>query len=242
MRRYSKFLILLIVALVYLIPTSVVKTNAQTVLQPKQTKKSLEYKKSLIDDIYVLKLFINQQEKESKEEEEKAKREEERKVEKKDKQVETKGQSENEEPKFSNPKPVGTLRLANHNHDRETMIDHLNRFYAGTPMAGTGESTVDAGIENNVDPYALAAISRTESTCGQACANSYNPFGRKDDKCSGYKSWGSFSEALHDEARYLVRCYFTQGLNDWYSIGHKYCEDDGWAQSNIAFQKQVRDN
>lgn len=223
------------------------KPSADTILKPKHTGNELEYKQGLIDDIYMLNLFRNQQDKENKDNENEEhhndnKKYTEHKSNEEDKQVESKGQSKPEEPKFSNPKPVGTLRLANHNHDRKTMIDHINRFYTGTPMEGTGEDAVDAGMENNIDPYALAAISATESTCGKACASPHNPFGRKDTGCRGYIAWDSFSEALHNEAHYLVKYYLNEGLTDWYSIGHKYCETDGWANSNMSFQAKIRDN
>lgn len=223
---------------------NVAKASAQ-----EHVKSGIKYKSKIVDDIYIMNVYKNkiedEKEKEQKaEEKSKSEKEEKSKSNESSKQVEHKSSEQSKhtaEPTFSNPTPVGKLRLANHNHDKQTMIEHINRFYAGTPMAGTGNSAVDAGIKYNVDPYAIAAISRTESGRGVHCVNSNNPFGRKAIG-GGYMSWGSFSEALYDEASYLARVYLNKGLTNWDSIGHVYCETGGWASTNRAYQNQIRDN
>lgn len=257
--KYSILLSGISTALLFGVTT--IKSHALMPAHPVEMRNYLTYQSSMVDDVYIMSLYKeNSDDSSDKENDEdssktlehkdeskdarESKKEESKKEDKKEepKEDKAKSQSENkEEPKFESPEPVGTLRLANHNHDKQTMIDHINRFYAGTPMAGTGESAVDAGIKYNVDPYAVAAISRTESGRGAHCANTNNPFGRKAIG-GGYMSWGSFSEALYDEASYLARVYLNRGLTNWDSIGHVYCETGGWASTNRSYQAQIRDN
>lgn len=240
--RLKKIVAPLTLAILMSMSYNIVNVSAQ-----EHVKHEIKYKRKIIDDIYIMNVYkekLDDSKDQDHDKEDSNTKESKHETKESSKQVEHKSSEQSkqkEEPTFSNPTPVGNLRLANHSHDKQTMIEHINRFYAGTPMAGTGDSAVDAGIQYNVDPYAIAAISKTESGRGAHCANSNNPFGRKAIG-GGYMAWGSFSEALHDEASYLARVYLNKGLTNWDTIGHVYCETGGWASTNRSYQNEIRDN
>ena len=53
----------------------------------------------------------------------------------------------------------------------------VDRYLAGTPMAGCGKHYAQAAWDYGVDPRVLPAISRNESGCGKACWYPYNAWG-----------------------------------------------------------------
>ena len=130
---------------------------------------------------------------------------------------------------------IDELRLANHEHDRVEMRYNINRYFErhGCALAGQGDAFVDAGLESNVDPYFVAAISIIESTGGNHCVREHNAWGRKAGGANGSKynrinsngwcSWNSWDDAIHDEADYLARVYLDQGRTTVSSIARKYC-------------------
>lgn len=138
------------------------------------------------------------------------------------------------------PSFKGHLRLAITNDSREEMIRKLNRFWAGHGLAGQGEAAVNAGIRHNIDPYILAAISMTESTGGDYNAGSHNAWGRKSSG-GGWCNWGSWSEALDNEAAYLANNYLDRGITSLSSIARIYCPPTSghWCSEVLQHQREV---
>ena len=138
------------------------------------------------------------------------------------------------------PSFKGHLRLSITNDSREEMIRKLNRFWAGHGLAGQGEAAVNAGIRHNIDPYILAAISMTESTGGDYNAGSHNAWGRKASG-GGWCNWGSWSEALDNEAAYLANNYLDRGITSLSSIARIYCPPTSghWCSEVLQHQREV---
>lgn len=169
------------------------------------------------DDVFVLQYYQDQQKKEE------AKAEAEKKVQVEKEQVVVKSLSgtpyiiEAEKPTIK-----GSLRLATHNDSYDEMVRKINTKLAGYPMHDLGKTIVDAGIKYNVDPYFITAIAIHESSAGKHMINTNNPFGRRAGG-GGWMAWGSFEEAIYDQAAYLDRMYLSRGLNTIERISVVYC-------------------
>lgn len=135
---------------------------------------------------------------------------------------------------------VSGLRLATHNDDYDTMIRKINSMLSGKGMAGQGVHIVNAGLAQNIDPYFITAISMTESTGGTFTIRPYNAWGRKA-RGGGWMTWGSWEEAIHNQAQYLAKNYLNIGLTSLESIGRKYCPPTymDWARKVRGFQNQT---
>ena len=132
------------------------------------------------------------------------------------------------------------LRLAITNDSASTMVRKINRFFEGTPMAGLGSAFVNAGIQNNIDPYFVAAITMQESSGGEFVGNSHNAWGRKA-LGGGWMSFSSWKSGIFNEAQYLATNYLDEGLNSIHSISYKYCPSPRaqWEAGVRSFQSQI---
>lgn len=191
------------------------------------------------DDVFILAKYQEEKkiaEEKKKEEEAKKKAEEEAK---KRSMVSYAPSSSNFKTPELNTSQVGSLRLAIHNDDYDTMVRKVNSMLAGKGMAGQGVHVVNAGIANNIDPYIITAISITESTGGTYTIRPYNAWGRKTR--TGWMSWSNWEEAIHNQAQYLANNYLNIGLTTLESIGKKYCPPTykDWANKVRRYQIQT---
>lgn len=102
--------------------------------------------------------------------------------------------------------------------DRASFINawkpRLDRYLAGSPLAGYGANFAAAAWDNGIDPRFSAAISCMESSKGRYCFLPHNAWGW------GQVSWGSWDEAIAAHARGLARGYgYTVSL----AGAKKYC-------------------
>lgn len=148
---------------------------------------------------------------------------------------------------------IKSLRLARHEDSKEDMIENIDSYFRkhGCELAGYGEAFVNAGLENKVDPYFLAAISIIESTGGNHCVREHNAWGRKAGGANGDKfnrisdngwcTWPSWELAIRDEADYIARVHLNQGRTTVYSIARKYCPPtaSSWAANVRRVQSQM---
>lgn len=174
------------------------------------------------DDVFVLQYYQEQQKKEEEEKQAKAKEEEKQKVQVEKEQVVVKSLSGTPYViEAKKPTIKGHLRLATHDDSYDEMIRKINTKLANYPMHDLGKTIVDAGIKYNVDPYFITAIAIHESSAGKHMINTNNPFGRKS--INGWMAWGSFEEAIYDQAAYLDRMYLSRGLDTIDRISVVYC-------------------
>lgn len=196
------------------------------------------------DELAVLTIYEEQKAKEEEEVKAKKAEEERKKAEaeaKKRNMVSNKPSSGNSrESSYQPVANVSGLRLATHNDDYDTMIRKINSMLSGKGMAGQGVHIVNAGLANNIDPYFITAISMTESTGGTYTIRPYNAWGRKA-RGGGWMTWGSWEEAIHNQAQYLAKNYLNIGLTSLESIGRKYCPPTymDWARKVRGFQNQT---
>lgn len=134
----------------------------------------------------------------------------------------------------------GSLRLSITNDSYNTMINKINQFFEGSPMAGHGVDFVKAGIKNNIDPYFLAAITMQESSGGLYVGASNNAWGRKA-LSGGWMSFPSWTSGIYNEAQYLSTNYLDEGLNSINSISYKYCPSprEEWVNGVTGFQQRI---
>ncbi|GAA0101699.1 hypothetical protein UT300012_24140 [Paraclostridium bifermentans] len=187
------------------------------------------------DDVFVLQYYQDQQKKEDE-----AKAKEEKKVQVEKQQVVVKSLSGTPYVlEAKQPTVKGHLRLATHDDSYDEMVRKINTKLANYPMHDTGKAMVDAGIKYNVDPYFITAIAIHESSAGRHMINTNNPFGRKSK--SGWMAWGSFEEAIYDQAAYLDRMYLSRGLNTIERISVVYCPPtaNDWANTKHATVDEI---
>lgn len=123
---------------------------------------------------------------------------------------------------------AGRFRVGSNSDSDDEIIRKLNLYYKGSPMAGYGEVTLNAGKAHNINPYLIAAIADTESTRAMFTCNRNNCFGRKS-KYGGWMSFNSLTEAIENEASYLETEYVNIGLVSVEQIASKYCVGGNWA-------------
>ena len=150
-------------------------------------------------------------------------------------------------------KQIEGLRLANHSDSKEEIRSNIDKYFErhGCALAGQGKAFVDAGIESNVDPYFIAAISIIESTGGNHCVRRHNAWGRKSGgkngakfgriNANGWCSWDSWENAIRDESDYIARIYLDQGRTNAYSIARKYCPPtaSSWRRNVTRVQNEM---
>lgn len=149
-------------------------------------------------------------------------------------------EAKQEQATIQNSCSDSSLRLSITNDSKTTMINKINRFFEGTPMEGLGSAFVNAGIQNNIDPYFVAAITMQESSGGEFVGNSHNAWGRKA-LGGGWMSFDSWRDGIFNESKYLATNYLDEGLNSIHSISYKYCPEPRaqWEAGVTGFQRQI---
>lgn len=133
-------------------------------------------------------------------------------------------------PASSSPSKV------NWSDSKQAFVDQwaprINRYLAGSPMAGTGETFASAAWDYGVDPRWSPAISNTESSKGAVCFKPYNAWGW------GNSSWGSWDEAIRDHVAGLARGY---GSTLSMEAARKYCppSPDHWYATTLAEMEKI---
>ncbi len=90
----------------------------------------------------------------------------------------------------------------------------LDKYLAGSPLAGYGKTFADAAYEAGIDPRFSAAIACTESSKGAHCFKSHNAWGW------GRSSWESWEDAIYAHAKGLAKGY---GYTVSEAGAKKYC-------------------
>lgn len=107
----------------------------------------------------------------------------------------------------------------------------IDRYLAGSPLAGQGRTFAEAAWNNGVDPRWSPAISLTESSKGRNCAYSYNAWGW------GSVSWSSWEEAINAHVRGLARGY---GYTISIQAAQKYCSNwQHWYDVTLAQMNMI---
>lgn len=186
-----------------------------------------EQENMYVEDTYSVQSVIDADKKKAEEERKKAEEEAERKR-----------KEESERVASQTGESGGRFRVGSNSDSDEEIIRKLNSYYSGTPMAGLGSATLDAGKASNINPYLIAAIADTESTRAMYTCNTNNCFGRKSGS-GGWMSFGSLEEAISNEANYLAKNYVDVGLVSVEQIGNKYCVGGNWAYKVNAQIKRI---
>lgn len=76
-------------------------------------------------------------------------------------------------------------------HDK-AWIDNLNRFLAGSPMAGLGEVFYNEAKKHGIDPRLSPAIARIESGLGSATPGGFNAYGMTAGTVPGHPRRGGW--------------------------------------------------
>lgn len=119
---------------------------------------------------------------------------------------------------------------------RDEFIDHwaerLDRYLAGSPLAGQGENFAKAAWKYNIDPRWSAAISNTESSKGAYCIRPHNAWGwgaADEDPAGLALHWDSWEDAIDAHAKglsegygytismYGARAYCPNTWQSWYN-------------------------
>jgi exonuclease VII small subunit len=108
----------------------------------------------------------------------------------------------------------------------------IDRYLAGSPLEGQGESFADAAWQYGVDPRWSPAISNTESSKGAICFLPHNAWGWGD------VSWGSWDEAIHAHVAGLAKGY---GYTISYDAASKYCPPNTkhWYESTLQQMQTI---
>lgn len=111
-------------------------------------------------------------------------------------------------------------------------INSLNRFLAGSPMAGMGEVFYKAAGSRGVDPRLSPSIAKIESNLGRAIPGGYNAFGMTAGTAPGHGRnghWQAFTgwqDAIESNISFIK--------NHWGSVSSPYsmkgyCVGGSWA-------------
>ena len=102
------------------------------------------------------------------------------------------------------------------------MIDRLDSFLAGSPLAGKGRQFYLAAVDNNIEPRLSVAIATRESGLGRIIPNgSFNAWGmtagtspgystvsaRGPDGTRGYQSYPNWDIAIAEHAQFIARTW-----------------------------------
>jgi hypothetical protein len=137
---------------------------------------------------------------------------------------------------------------------KKKIIDTINKYVAGGLLVNKGEVYYDAGMQNNISPVLLAAITIHETSDNdkngnwkpgnskvlRECNNvaGINWTGEKDIPHKGrYRVFKDIDDSIHNLSYILKHYYINQGRTDIASIGEKFCplddKDDGkWGMEN----------
>lgn len=204
-----------------------VSGNAPKAVDHAMTSYNLQEQENLyVDDTICLQTTVDADEKAKQDEANKKAKEEE--------------QSRKNEAIASNGNTSGRFRLSTVSDSDSTIVATIDKFLAGYPLAGSGQTFLDAGKQYNVDPYFLVAIATEESGRGTSglARSQNNFFGRKSG--GGWASYTSKSAGITNEAQYISEIYLNVGLNNIDSIGRKYCEGNAWANKIRGHLADIR--
>ncbi|MBR5260292.1 MAG: CMP-2-keto-3-deoxyoctulosonic acid synthetase [Eggerthellaceae bacterium] len=119
---------------------------------------------------------------------------------------------------------------------REAFIAHwterLDKYLAGSNLAGYGKTFATAAWENGVDPRWSPAISNTESSKGANCFKWHNAWGW------GQSSWSSWEQAINAHVAGLAKGYgYTISLNN----AAKYCPPtyEQWYADTLSEMRRI---
>jgi hypothetical protein len=110
--------------------------------------------------------------------------------------------------------------------------DRINKYLAGSPLAGYGETFAVAAWENGVDPRWSPAISNTESTKGRNCFMPHNAWGWTGG------SWSNWTSAINAHVYGLASIY---GYTISYANAVKYCPPncDNWYRDTLNEMQKI---
>lgn len=119
--------------------------------------------------------------------------------------------------------PSNNSTASTDNSDYDSFVNswasRIDNYLAGSPMAGQGRTFAIAAWNTGVDPRWSPAIACIESTKGTYCAGAYNAWGWSAAG-GGWRSFGSWSEAINAHVAYLGRTY---GSTLTPAAAQKYC-------------------
>ena len=110
--------------------------------------------------------------------------------------------------------------------------DRINRYLAGSNLAGYGSTFAEAAWANGVDPRWSPAISNTESTKGANCFAPHNAWGWTGG------AWSSWDSAINAHVKGLADVY---GYTISYSNAKKYCPPnaDNWYRDTLNEMSKI---
>lgn len=108
----------------------------------------------------------------------------------------------------------------------------IDKYLAGSPLAGCGATFAEAAWNNGVDPRWSPAISNTESTKGRHCFASHNAWGWTNG------AWGDWGTAINAHVRGLAEIY---GYTISYANAVKYCppNHDNWYRDTLNEMSKI---
>ena len=114
----------------------------------------------------------------------------------------------------------------------EEWTRRIDKFLAGSNLAGYGKVFAEAAWENGVDPRFSPAISNTESGRGSVCFLPYNAWGW------GSSTWNDWETAIRDHVAGLAEVY---GYTVSYEAAGIYCppNQDNWYHMTITAMASI---
>lgn len=103
---------------------------------------------------------------------------------------------------------------------QKSVVDGINHYLAGSPLAGKGAIFVAAAEKYGINPHLSPAIANIESGKGSHCANSYNAWGMRGG--SGWQGFSSWKAAIYAHAE-LIGNHYGGSHATPESMAHKYC-------------------
>ncbi len=110
--------------------------------------------------------------------------------------------------------------------ERADMVARIDRFLAGSPMAGLGAVIVENAERTGVEPRLCPAIAYAESSLGRQNCGSFNPFGMIG---FSFGSWEQAIESFHDNV--LARWGPVQDAHQL--VNPDYCEPPEPYNTNV---------
>lgn len=110
--------------------------------------------------------------------------------------------------------------------------DRIDKYLAGSDLAGYGSTFAEAAWNNGVDPRWSPAISNTESTKGANCFAPHNAWGWTGG------AWSSWDNAISAHVKGLADVY---GFTISYSNAKKYCPPnaDNWYRDTLNEMSKI---
>lgn len=113
----------------------------------------------------------------------------------------------------ASPEYVALLTTPSELKEFPVLALSIDRYLAGSPLAGKGSVMVAAGKQYGIDPRAIAAISCIESGKGTNSFRPHNAWGMMG------RSFSSWDEGIYANAKLLRRLGGTINM----SLASKYC-------------------